>query len=37
MPLAQAAAAAFPRRDLSADEARRLAHGGRLARAARGN
>jgi len=31
MPLAQAAAAAFPRRDLSADEARRLAHGARLA------
>ena len=31
MPLAQAAAATFPRRDLSADEARRLAHGGRLA------
>jgi tRNA pseudouridine55 synthase len=31
MPLAQAAAASFPRRDLSADEARRLAHGGRLA------
>jgi tRNA pseudouridine55 synthase len=31
MPLAQAAAAAFPSRDLSADEARRLAHGGRLA------
>jgi tRNA pseudouridine55 synthase len=31
MPLAQAAAAAFDRRDLSADEARRLAHGGRLA------
>jgi tRNA pseudouridine55 synthase len=30
MPLAQAAAAEFPRRDLSADEARRLAHGGRL-------
>jgi len=30
MPLAEAAAAAFPRRDLSADEARRLAHGGRL-------
>jgi tRNA pseudouridine55 synthase len=30
MPLAQAAAAAFPRRDLSADESRRLAHGGRL-------
>ena len=31
MPLAAAAAAAFPRRDLSADEARRLAHGARLA------
>jgi len=31
VPLAQAAQAAFPRRDLSADEARRLAHGGRLA------
>jgi len=31
LPLARAAAAAFPRRDLSADEARRLAHGGRLA------
>jgi tRNA pseudouridine55 synthase len=31
MPLAQAAAAAFPRRDLTADEARRVAHGGRLA------
>jgi tRNA pseudouridine55 synthase len=31
LPLAQAAAAAFPRRDLSAAEARRLAHGGRLA------
>jgi tRNA pseudouridine55 synthase len=31
LPLAEAAAAAFPRRDLSADEARRLAHGGRLA------
>jgi tRNA pseudouridine55 synthase len=30
LSLAQAAAAAFPRRDLSADEARRLAHGGRL-------
>jgi len=30
LPLAQAAAAAFPRRDLSEDEARRLAHGGRL-------
>jgi tRNA pseudouridine55 synthase len=30
MPLAEAAAAAFGRRDLSADEARRLAHGGRL-------
>jgi tRNA pseudouridine55 synthase len=33
VPLAQAAAAAFARRDLSADEARRLAHGGRLAAA----
>jgi len=31
MPLAQAAAAAFPRRDLSAEEARRVAHGARLA------
>ncbi len=30
LPLAEAAAAAFPRRDLSADEARRLAHGARL-------
>src|SRR5580704_9858730 len=34
LPLAQAAAAAFPRRDLSADEARRLANGGRLSTAA---
>jgi tRNA pseudouridine55 synthase len=33
VPLAQAASAAFPRRDLTADEARRLAHGGRLAAA----
>jgi tRNA pseudouridine55 synthase len=31
LPLAQAAAAAFPVRNLSADEARRLANGGRLA------
>jgi tRNA pseudouridine55 synthase len=31
IPLAKAAAAAFPRRDLTADEARRLAHGARLA------
>jgi tRNA pseudouridine55 synthase len=30
VPLAEAAAAAFPRRDLSADEAGRLAHGARL-------
>ena len=30
LPLAQAAAATFPRRDLSADEARRLSHGARL-------
>jgi tRNA pseudouridine55 synthase len=36
LPLAQAAAAAFPRRDLTADEARWLAHGGRLAPAAGG-
>jgi tRNA pseudouridine55 synthase len=34
IPLAEAASSAFPRRDLSADEARRLAHGGRLAAAA---
>jgi tRNA pseudouridine55 synthase len=33
LPLAQAAAAAFPGRTLTADEARRLAHGGRLAAA----
>jgi tRNA pseudouridine55 synthase len=33
LPLAQAAAEAFPRRDLSAGEARRLASGGRLAAA----
>ncbi len=33
LPLAQAASAAFPRRDLSADEARRLANGGRLSAA----
>ncbi len=31
LPLAQAASAAFPSRSLSADEARRLANGGRLA------
>jgi tRNA pseudouridine55 synthase len=31
LPLAQAAAAAFPVRNLTADEARRLANGGRLA------
>jgi tRNA pseudouridine55 synthase len=30
LPLAQAAAAAFPSRMLTADEAHRLAHGGRL-------
>jgi tRNA pseudouridine55 synthase len=34
LPLEQAAAAAFPRRDLSQDEARRLASGGRLAASA---
>jgi tRNA pseudouridine55 synthase len=37
VPLAEAAAAAFPRRDLSADEARRLAHGARLAATAPAN
>jgi tRNA pseudouridine55 synthase len=31
LPLAQAASAAFPGRNLTAEEARRLAHGGRLA------
>jgi tRNA pseudouridine55 synthase len=31
IPLAQAAAAAFPRRDLTADEARQVGHGARLA------
>jgi len=31
LPLAQAASVAFPGRQLTADEARRLAHGGRLA------
>ncbi len=31
LPLAQAASAVFPRRELTADEARRLANGGRLA------
>jgi tRNA pseudouridine55 synthase len=30
IPLAEAAAAAFPRRDLTGEEARRLGHGGRL-------
>ncbi len=34
IPLADAAAAAFPRRDLTADEARLVAHGGRLPGAA---
>ena len=34
LPLAQAASAAFPIRNLTADEARRLANGGRLAAAA---
>ncbi len=37
LPLAQAAAAAFPRRDLTEDEAARLAHGGRLAPAGAGD
>jgi tRNA pseudouridine55 synthase len=31
LPLAEVASAAFPRRNLTLDEARRLAHGGRLA------
>ncbi|WP_037558747.1 tRNA pseudouridine(55) synthase TruB [Spirillospora albida] len=30
LPMAQAVAAAFPRRDVSADEARKVMHGGRL-------
>jgi tRNA pseudouridine55 synthase len=34
LPLAQAASAAFPGRQLTEDEARRLAHGGRLAASA---
>ncbi len=36
IPLAAAAAAAFTRRDLSAEEARRLSHGGRLPAAGAG-
>ncbi len=36
LPLAQAASAAFPRRELTADEARRLTNGGRLAAVAAG-
>jgi tRNA pseudouridine55 synthase len=36
IPLADAAAAAFPRRDLSAEEARLAAHGGRLPASAAG-
>jgi tRNA pseudouridine55 synthase len=35
LPLAQAASVVFPRRNLSEDEARRLAHGGRLVAAGR--
>ena len=37
LPLAQAASTAFPGRQLTSDEARRLAHGGRLALAAGGD
>jgi tRNA pseudouridine55 synthase len=37
LPLAQAASAAFPGRNLTVDEARRLAHGGRLATAGTGD
>jgi tRNA pseudouridine55 synthase len=36
IPLADAAAAAFPRRDLTAEQARRVAHGGRLPAAGTG-
>jgi len=36
LPLADAVAAAFPRRDVSADQARAVAHGGRLAPAGLG-
>jgi len=36
IPLAQAAAAAFPRVDLTADDARRLAHGARIPAPAHG-
>jgi len=36
IPLADAAAAAFPRRDLTAEEARLVAHGGRLSAGAAG-
>ena len=36
IPLAQAAAAAFPRVDLTADDARRLAHGARIPASAHG-
>jgi tRNA pseudouridine55 synthase len=37
IPLAEAAAAAFPRLDLSADDARRLAHGARVPAPAQGD
>lgn len=36
VPLAEAVAAAFPRRDVTADQARAVAHGGRLAPAGQG-
>src|SRR5262249_59753395 len=36
IPLADAAAAAFPRRDLTAEQARLVAHGGRLSAGAAG-
>ncbi|TDC64658.1 tRNA pseudouridine(55) synthase TruB [Actinomadura sp. GC306] len=36
LPMAEAVAAVFPRRDVSADDARKVAHGGRLAAAGLG-
>ncbi|WP_067820494.1 tRNA pseudouridine(55) synthase TruB [Actinomadura kijaniata] len=36
LPIAEAVAAAFPRRDVTEDDARRIAHGGRLAAAGLG-
>jgi tRNA pseudouridine55 synthase len=36
LPMEEAVAAAFPRRDVSEDDARKVAHGGRLAAAGLG-